>query len=821
MRRPALARVLPAAGWLPRYERRFLRGDLAAGIAVTALIVPKDLGYAGIAGVPLENGLYAAAAGAIVYALFCTSRQISTGPSSSLAAVAGGAVVAAGIAGDQAAELVAAIAVVTGLLFLALALLRLGWISRFLSKAVVTGFLAGAAVDVVVGELSKLTGTDAEGDNAWREFGSWLGSLGDVHWADGGRRRARAGADPRAAVPRPRRAGRARARGGGDPRRLRVGPRRRTASRSSATCRAGCRRRSCPTLDLVKEHMATVLVASSALVLIGFSQTAGDARAFAARHRYRIDVDQESVAQGMANVGAGVFQGMPVSTSLSASSLNESAGARTPVASLITGALVLLTLLFLAPLFSNLPKAVLAAVIIDAVVFGMIDVPELRRLRRVARFDFWIAVAAIVGVLSSGVLAGVVIGVALSLDLAHPRRGDPADRRCSGASAGPRCSATSTSIPDDETFPGIVVLRLDSGLFFATAQALEDRVREFAEDGSAPLEAVVLDLEGVNFIDSQGAEQLTAIHELVASHDATLRLARVKPPVLAVLRADGFIELARCRPHPRQRASRRRGGSCAYDRTPGRSPPRGRAARVHRRRDLAPAPDPAGDRVHGRRPLVGTAGLGWIDVAPDAESLKLLAEATLALVLFADASRIDLRALRDGYALPARLLGIGLPLTIVAGTLAALVVLPELAWEEALVLAIVLAATDAALGQAVVTDERLPTSLRQGLNVESGLNDGLCVPGLVIALTLADTAADALSGSEAARVIAESIGYGVLMGAVAGAVAAAISAPRHDGRRRGAGPVALPAHAGGRRARLRARRPARRQRLHRELRRRA
>ena len=149
--------------------------------------------------------------------------------------------------------------------------------------------------------------------------------------------------------------------------------------------------------------------------MIGFSQTAGDARAFATRHRYRIDVDQESVAQGMANIGAGVFQGMPVSTSLSASSLNESAGARTPVASLITGVLVLLTLIVLAPLFSKLPKPVLAAVIIDAVVFGMIDLPELRRLRRVTRFDFWIAVAAIVGVLSVGVLAGVVVGVVLSL----------------------------------------------------------------------------------------------------------------------------------------------------------------------------------------------------------------------------------------------------------------------------------------------------------------------------------------------------------------------------------------------------------------------
>src|SRR4051812_4242834 len=146
------------------------------------MIVPKDLGYAGIAGIPVQNGLYAAAAGAIIYALFCTSRHISTGPSSSLAAVAGSAVVVTGVAGVQAAQLVAAIALATGLLFLLLALLRMGWISSFLSKAVVTGFLAGAAVDVVIGELPKLTGTSAEGDSAWRELASWLGSLGDIQW---------------------------------------------------------------------------------------------------------------------------------------------------------------------------------------------------------------------------------------------------------------------------------------------------------------------------------------------------------------------------------------------------------------------------------------------------------------------------------------------------------------------------------------------------------------------------------------------------------------------------------------------------------------
>ncbi len=529
---------LPIVAWLPGYDRRWLRGDLAAGIAVTALVVPKNLGYADIAGVPLQNGLYAAAAGGIVYALFATSRHISTGPSSSLAAVAGGAVVVTGLGGEQAAQLVAAIALATGLLFLLLAFLRMGWIASFLSKAVVTGFLAGAAIDVVIGELPKLTGTSAEGDNAWRELGSWVGSLGDIHGTTllvgitalgvilGLRRLAPAvpgalvlvaggllasslfdlGAHGVALV-------------GDVPR--------------------GLPAPELPDLGLVRDHYATVAIAAVALLLIGFSQTAGDARAFAARHRYRIDVDQESVAQGMANVGAGVFQGMPVSTSLSASSLNESAGARTQVASLVTGGLVLATLLVLAPVFSDLPKAVLGAVIIDAVVFGMIDVRELRRLYRVTRFDFWIAVAAIIGVLSAGVLAGVVVGVVLSLGwLIYVATRPPMPLL--GRQAGTQVFRDIDENPADETFEGIAVLRMDGGLFFATAEALEERVRELAQDGDQ--RALVLDLEGVNFVDSQGAAKVTEIHELTEADGVTLRLARVKPQVYAVLQADGIID---------------------------------------------------------------------------------------------------------------------------------------------------------------------------------------------------------------------------------------------------------------------------------------
>jgi NhaP-type Na+/H+ or K+/H+ antiporter len=172
--------------------------------------------------------------------------------------------------------------------------------------------------------------------------------------------------------------------------------------------------------------------------------------------------------------------------------------------------------------------------------------------------------------------------------------------------------------------------------------------------------------------------------------------------------------------------------------------------------------------------LVGSEALGLVDVAPAGETVKLLAEATLALVLFADASRIDVRALRGELSVPVRLLGIGLPLTLLAGFVAALLVFPALPWSEALLLAVILAPTDAALGQAVVTLMRLPSRVRQGLNVESGLNDGICVPLFWIVLAIAQAESGAIGDGAAARLVLEQIGYGVLAGMVAGAAAACV-----------------------------------------------
>jgi high affinity sulfate transporter 1 len=534
-----LVRLLPIVGWLRTYDRSWLRGDVIAGVTVAALIVPKNLGYAGIAGIPLQNGLYAAAAAAILYAIFGTCRQISMGPSSGLAAVAASAVATAGLTdpGDIA-TFVAGITLISGLLFLLLAVLKMGWIAQFLSRAVVTGFLFGAAIDVVIGELPKITGTDTSGSNSFQELRSWFGTLGDIH--------------PTTLVVgvvslvvvfgiktvAPRIPGALVLVVGG----LLASYLFDFGARGVALVGdvpSGLPTFGIPSPSLMLEHADTAAVAAVALMLIGFSQTAGDARAFAAKHRYQIDVDQESVAQSAANIGSGVLHGMPVSTSLSASSLNDHSGAKTGLASITSGVTVLLTLLFLAPLFSQLPKPVLGALIIEAVVMGMMNVPEMRRIYRVQKFDFWVAIAAIIGTLAFGVLAGVIIGIGLSLlwlvaVATHPRMA------VLGREPGTQVFRDVLENPDDEEIPGVVVLRLDGGLFFATADALGDRIRAVIQDPD--VRCVVLDCEGINFLDSQGSASIDDLLVLCGQADVTLRLARVKPAVRATLEREGTIE---------------------------------------------------------------------------------------------------------------------------------------------------------------------------------------------------------------------------------------------------------------------------------------
>lgn len=416
----------------------------------------------------------------------------------------------------------------------------MGWMSQFLSKAVITGFLFGAAIEVVVGELPKLTGTEAEGANAWQKLWSWFASLsetdpttvvvGVVSLVVIVGLRFAAPAIPGALVLVVGGLVASEILGLGDKGVALVGdvPR-------------GLPNLAFPDLEFVWANIAAIMAASIGLLLIGFSQSAGDARAFASKHRYRVDINQESVAQGMCNVGSGLVQGIPVATSLSASSLNDSSGAKTPVASLTTGVMVILTLLILAPLLSGLPKAVLGALIIDAVVFGMMNVKEMRRLRHVARVDFWIAIAAVVGVVLAGVLAGVVIGVVLSLGWLIYVSAMP-KMPVLGHERGTQVWHGVDDYPDSTTYPGLVVLRFDAGLFFASSDALEDRLRELRLQAEVDPHTVVIDCEGINFIDSQRSGTIAEIVEIAASRGIEIRLARLKTNVRLVLEREGVVE---------------------------------------------------------------------------------------------------------------------------------------------------------------------------------------------------------------------------------------------------------------------------------------
>jgi len=416
----------------------------------------------------------------------------------------------------------------------------MGWISHFLSKAVITGFLFGAAIEVVIGELSKITGTSVEGANAWQKLFSWFGSLSQTNWLTLiiGLLSLVLIIGLRFLVPKVP----------GALVLVVVGIAASIAFgfEELGIALVGDVPRGLPSLVIpnfafVTENLEVILAASIGLLLIGFAQSAGDARSFASKHQYWVDINQESVAQGMSNLGSGLVQGIPVSTSLSASSLNDSSGAKTPIASLTTGVLVILTLLIFAPLFSSLPKVVLAALIIDAVVFGMIDITEMRRLYQVMRVDFWIAVAAILGVLSAGVLAGVIIGIILSLMWLIYIASTP-KMPILGREPGTQVFRSLDEFPDSETYPGLLIVRFDGGLFFANADLLLERLSELNRQADPKLHTAILDFEGINFIDSQGTARIAEIAHHAERRNIELRFTRVKAEVKEKLRREGVID---------------------------------------------------------------------------------------------------------------------------------------------------------------------------------------------------------------------------------------------------------------------------------------
>ncbi len=537
-----IARVMPIFEWLPTYDRSWLRSDLIAGVSVWALMVPTSLGYATISGVPVQYGLYAAAFGLIAFALFTTSRQVTQGPSSSTAAVLGAGVLAVATQGsDDAVAMAAATVLTTGALFVGMYLLKMGWVSDFLSASVLTGFTFGVAANVASGELFKITGTDASGSNTWEKLWAWVTGLSDANGTTvvvgvaalilvfGLRFVSRR--IPGALIAVVLGVGATVILGLGDQGVELIGevPR-------------GFAPPALPDPEFYAKNLPTILSTSVGLLLIGFSVTTAAVREYATKHSYRIDINQELLAQGASNIAAGVFQGIYDNGSLSKSPVNDAAGAKSQLSNLVQAALIILTLIALAPFFSDLPEAVLGAIIIEAVVMGMMDVPEMRRLASVSRFDFLMAMVALLGVMTFGILQGVVIGVVLSLVglvMVTSKTRIPE----LGRKPGTHAFVDRKHHADAETVPGLVILRFDGGIFYVNAGLLEDRLRNIKVERGQTVQGVVIDMEGVDFIDIEGADQIRKVAQVGAQHGVDLYLARVKHHVFELLRRDGVVDL--------------------------------------------------------------------------------------------------------------------------------------------------------------------------------------------------------------------------------------------------------------------------------------
>jgi high affinity sulfate transporter 1 len=536
-----LRRYLPILRWLPTYQRDWFAADAVAALSVWALLIPQGLAYATIAGVPVQYGLYTAFVGLIAYAVFGTSRQLVQGPSGAVAAVSaaviGPIVGTAALGTGKAVGYTAALALVTGVVYLALGLLRMGWISNFLSKAVLGGFVVGFAIGIIIDQSHKLLGVDNVAGSYVQELVGTIKELPDTDLLT-----LAVGAGSLAALLLMRRF-------------LKHWPRALLVMALSILA--------VQALDLADHGVAVtgdvptglfsiqlpgvgwreigaLLTGALSVVFVGYSESLASARAMALTHHYEIDPDQELIAQGMACGAAGFVGGFATDGSLSKTSVADAAGQQTQMASLINAVFVLLTMLFLASLFENLPAATLGAVVIDAML-GVVTFAPLRRYFRVNRPDWVFYLGAMLGILFFGIIQGILIGVVLSLLLLIARASKPGIRRLG------RDPKADVYVDVDrytglELVSGVVAVRMGGPLFFADANRFRDALNELIRSNREPVRALVVDATAISQTDTDGADIVIQIAEDLRSRGVSLAFAHVEPAILELWTRAGAIE---------------------------------------------------------------------------------------------------------------------------------------------------------------------------------------------------------------------------------------------------------------------------------------
>lgn len=535
-----ISRFIPGLALFKGLNPVLIRTELVVAVTVFAVLVPSAMAYGDLAGVTPVAGLYVALAAMVMYALFGTSRPLIMGPEATTAILVATAVGPLA-AGDPVryAALAATAAILVGLVSILGGILKLGFITDFLSKPILVGYITGTSLIVIGSQLGKMVGIKVESDyflrqviEVLRRFDEWnmltvalgivamailviirrgnralpgplivvaLGIIASIVWDLAARGVAVVGAVP-----------------------------------------AGLPSLAIPSVTW--QDILALLPAALALTILIYADEILTARVFASKHGQKINANQEFIAIGMANIGAGLLQGFPAATSGSRTTVADQMGGKTQLVGLSAAALTVIFLLFFTPLLEPLPTVVLGAIIIIATL-GLIDIPAFRFLRQVRPTEAWLAVATMIGVLALGVLQGILIAVVLSLINVIFHISRPHDALLDEVEAGG--GVVYREVVDNDpvmTEPGLIVYRFDAPLVFANAAYFSQRVGELVAVAGDELKCVILDAEAISDFDSTAAEALENLDADLARMGIELWVARPNEPLRQVLHVTGLTQ---------------------------------------------------------------------------------------------------------------------------------------------------------------------------------------------------------------------------------------------------------------------------------------
>jgi sulfate permease, SulP family len=527
----------PPVRWLRDYRAAWLPGDIVAGVTLAAYAIPVSLAYAGLAGLPPQVGLYGYLLGGLGYALLGSSRQLAIGPTSAISLMIAGTVGAMADGDAQRYAQIASLAAFTVAVLCLLAwVLRLSALVKLISDSILVGFKIGAGLTIAMTQLPSLFGVAGGGHNFFERVVLLAGQLSQMQYfvlAVGGMAIMLLVFGERLLPGKP----------------VALGV---VALAIAATTALGLPALGVPTTGEIPAGLPTfagpvlrlrdvegIVPLAAGCLLLAYIEGVSAARTFAAKHRYVLDTRQEFLGIGAANLAAAMGHGYPVAGGLSQTAVNDKAGARTPLALVFASITLALCLMFLTGLLENLPKAVLSAVVLTAIL-GLFDFPALFHMWRVSRLDFFAATIAFGAVLLLGILQGILLAALASILLLLARVSYP-HVAFLGRIPGTNNYSDLARHPENEALPGVIAFRLEASLIYVNADAvLESVLTRLGAAGSRTIKLVICDLSAAPYVDLAGSRMLHELHRELTNRGILLRVVGAHGSVRDLLRADGI-----------------------------------------------------------------------------------------------------------------------------------------------------------------------------------------------------------------------------------------------------------------------------------------